>query len=138
MALQKQIIVAVRNSDLSGRPDAETHRFAIDGEVYRLDLTADEFDAVVNGNMTEDGKAYTLGDLIEKAEELGQTRETTPASDGSAKREWAKSVAHLHGWTIGDKGRMPAAVDAEYARRQSASDTNGSEAVTEGKARKNK
>lgn len=99
-----QKVNIIMESDLSGKPDAETVQFGLDGQEYEIDLTPDE-----------QGK---LRDALAKFVGAGRTvskrgrRKSAPQSGPSAKviREWAQE----NGYEVPDRGRIPAEVREAY------------------------
>jgi len=105
--VQRHIVQLV--DDLDGSPidgDGSTVKFGLDGKSYEIDLT--------------DTNAATLRDalapFIKAGRSVGTTRGASTRSsrsssgDLSAIREWANA----NGYTVGDRGRIPAAVRGAY------------------------
>ena len=89
--------------DMDGGTADETVSFALDGVAYEIDLTAE--------NAAELREAF--GVWAGKARRVGGRRQrgTTARGEDTAKiRAWAQE----HGYSVGDRGRIPAEVRQAY------------------------
>lgn len=98
-----QKVNIIMESDISGKPEAETVNFGLDGTEYEIDLTGDE--------------QAKLRDALAKFIGAGRPvkrgrRKSAPQSGPSAKviREWAQE----NGYEVPDRGRIPAEVREAY------------------------
>jgi hypothetical protein len=120
--LAKKTVVMVVD-DLTGdtlpENQGQTVRFALDGQDYEIDLSAEhatEFRDAVR-------KYINAGRRVSHAPQRRETRgrSTAPATPGSppgrdtgAIREWARA----HGYQVSDRGRLPLTVLEAYAARR--------------------
>ncbi|MEP9384990.1 Lsr2 family protein [Nocardioides sp. KR10-350] len=105
MAQKVQIIL---EDDLDGSEATETVSFALDGTSYEIDLN----DA--NAAKLRDALAVYIGHA-RKASSSGRRggRRTSPSAGGASPkevREWARD----NGYTVPDRGRIPAEVKSAY------------------------
>ncbi|MEU5874132.1 Lsr2 family protein [Glycomyces sp. NPDC047369] len=102
--------------DLDGTPDAETVTFAIDGQVYTIDLSA-EHDADLHRALAPFVRAGTrTGRLLVRrraAKRTGSPRRHEAKRNASI-RDWAKSA----GMHVAARGRLPSAVVAAFLQSQ--------------------
>ena len=93
-----------------GPADGGTVTFALDGASYEIDL----------GRANQQSLRDALAPFIAKARSTGRRASASPRkrskgnSDTAVVREWA----HRNGYTVGDRGRIPAAVREAYAASQ--------------------
>ncbi|WP_049579880.1 histone-like nucleoid-structuring protein Lsr2 [Streptomyces sp. SBT349] len=103
-------IVTVYTDDLTGAEaeDVDTHRFALDGVNYEIDLTSDSFDKLLEAlnPFIENGRKTVRG----KRAAIGARR--AAAVDSSKIREWAKE----QGIEVSERGRVPASVREAYEK----------------------
>lgn len=104
MAQKVNIIV---ESDLSGKPDAETVSFGLDGANYEIDLTTQEQE-----KMRETFAKYVGAGRKVTGSRRRASSPAAPQSGPSAKviREWAQENGH----EVPDRGRIPAEVREAY------------------------
>ena len=108
MAQKVQVVLV---DDVDGGTAEETVSFALDGVSYEIDLS------VANAAQLRDAFASWVG----HARRVGGRSRTTrrPGSgrasggDSAAIREWARS----NGFTVNERGRIPAEVKAAYDAR---------------------
>lgn len=101
----------VIESDLSGRAGATTIRFGLRGQLYEIDLTAEEFAGlrgvfapyVRAGRRTVEGGASGSGGWP-----------VTSAVERWSMRGWAEA----NGYAVQPRGRVPGALVAAYRRAQ--------------------
>ncbi|MGV4926382.1 Lsr2 family protein [Streptomyces sp. BHT-5-2] len=103
-----QKVVTIYTDDLTGEESSEatTHIFSLDGVQYEIDLAPDGNDQLLEA----------VAPFMKAGRKTGRTRKAhraTPASrdDGAAIRAWAKDA----GYTVPDRGRVPAEVREAYA-----------------------
>lgn len=103
-----QHITVLIESDLSGKPDAETVSFGLDGKEYAIDLTEQEAAAF----------RKALDRYVRKARRVSANGKATRSAkvtmigpEPAVIREWAKREGH----TVPTKGRIPAVVREAYA-----------------------
>lgn len=118
MAQKVQVVLV---DDLDGGTAEETVSFALDGVSYEIDLSAQNAAQLRESLSSWVGHARRVG---------GRTRSTrrgsgsgsgsggsgggrTSSSESSAIREWARE----HGYTVNERGRIPAEVKAAYDAR---------------------
>lgn len=94
-----QKVNIVMESDLSGKPEAETVGFALDGQAYEIDLTADEQSKFREGLAKYVGAARTVS-------KRGKRKAVQSGPSAKEVREWAQS----NGYDVPDRGRIPAEV----------------------------
>jgi hypothetical protein len=116
--LAKKTVVMVVD-DLTGdtlpENQGQTVRFALDGQDYEIDLSAEraaEFRAAVR-------RYIDAGRRVGRAQGRGRatapaTPAPTPRRDTAAIREWARA----HGHQVSDRGRIPSTVLEAYAARR--------------------
>lgn len=107
--VQKVNIVLV--DDIDGSPADETVTFGLDGTTYEIDLTA------ANAAKLRDAFAAYVGNA-RKVTSSGPRRRSARSSDngGASAREirdWARS----NGYTVPERGRIPADVRSAFEQR---------------------
>jgi hypothetical protein len=103
MAQKVQVLLV---DDLDGGEASETVSFSLDGVSYEIDLSSNNA-----GKLRKDLAAYI--DHARKASGAGRRRRsrTGPGRERSAEiRSWAKQ----RGYKVNERGRIPAAIVAEY------------------------
>ena len=107
---QKYIVQLV--DDLTQEPiedgSGESVRFALDGNTYTIDLTADHAAELRSVLAPYVGVAQKVG-LTVKTKSSGTAR--APKGDLKAIREWANS----NGFTVSSRGRIPSEVQNAYS-----------------------
>lgn len=104
MAQKVQIIL---EDDLDGSEASETVTFALDGTTYEIDLN----DA--NAAKLRDALAVYVGHARKVTTSRRGSRRSSTANGGPSPkevREWARS----NGYTVPDRGRIPADVRSAY------------------------
>jgi len=105
MAQKVQVILI---DDVDGGPADETVTFALDGVSYEIDLSA------ANAAELRDAFARWVGHARKVGGRTARTRRgaggRTPSGDSAAIREWARA----NGFTISDRGRIPANVKEAF------------------------
>ncbi|MGO2188167.1 MAG: histone-like nucleoid-structuring protein Lsr2 [Microbacterium gubbeenense] len=91
----------IRVDDLDGSEGAELHSFALDGQVFDIDLTDENFQALRSA----------LEPFLDVASP--QKRITNKPADTRAVRSWAEEKGLLK---EGSSGRIPVVVMAEYRK----------------------
>ena len=93
-------------SDLSGKPDASTVTFGLDGATYEIDLTEQE------ESKLRDAFAKYVGAARQVSKGKGRKPVASRQSGPSARtiREWANSNGH----EVPERGRIPAEVREAY------------------------
>lgn len=91
--------------DIDGSEDAREVTFALDGETWRIDLSAE------NRQLLREA----LGEYIESAVKVGGTRVSRSSSaaatfDLADVREWARA----NGYEVSDRGRIPKRILEAY------------------------
>lgn len=118
MARNVQTVTTVTD-DLTGKPLADEKavnvRFTVNGRRYAVDTDA-KGETLVRETEAKAQEAYAavMAELVSKAQPVTAGK----SANLSAMREWAKANAPERGWTIGDKGRLPAEVHTAYAAAQ--------------------
>ncbi len=93
-----------------GPADGGTVTFALDGASYEIDL----------GRANQQALRDALAPFIAKARSTGRRasaaprKRSTASSDTAAVREWAQR----NGYTVGDRGRIPADIREAYTAAQ--------------------
>lgn len=93
-----------------GPADGGTVTFALDGASYEIDL----------GRANQQALRDSLAPFIAKARSTGRRsggaprKRSTSNGDTAAVREWAQR----NGYTVGDRGRIPAEIREAYAAAQ--------------------
>ena len=112
MAQKVQVVLV---DDLDGGTADETVSFALDGVSYEIDLSTanaaqlrDAFASWVGNARRVGGRSRTSGGSGRRS---GSGR--APAGESSAIREWARG----NGFTVNERGRIPAEVKAAYDAR---------------------
>jgi nucleoid-associated protein Lsr2 len=103
MAQKVQVLLV---DDLDGGEASETVAFSLDGVSYEIDLSSNNA-----SKLRKDLTAYI--DHARKASGVGRRRRsrTGPGRERSAEiRSWAKQ----RGYKVNERGRIPAAIVAEY------------------------
>lgn len=103
--MAKQLIEFHRD-DLDPTQSASPHSFAIDGAVFAIDLSEENF-ARLKEALAPFIKVARKGDQSRRAAALPLAREHRKAM-----REWAGK----NGYQVGEKGRIPFEVEAAYAQ----------------------
>jgi hypothetical protein len=108
----QKVLVRV-TSDLSGKPDAETIRFAYEGYDYEIDLTVAE----------QEKLGAFLSVYLASGRRIGRTGSGQPrnargrvprrTADSNTIRDWARE----NGFEVSSRGRIPASVQDAYDNR---------------------
>ncbi|MEW2581058.1 histone-like nucleoid-structuring protein Lsr2 [Streptomyces syringium] len=106
-----QKIITVYTDDLTGEEtgDASTHTFSIDGIEYEIDLGLDSYEHMLQafGPFVKAARRKSKGRKSRVRGPAAQSKE-----DAAAIRTWAKG----NGYTVKDRGRVPADIREAYAR----------------------
>lgn len=105
-----QKVNIVLEDDLDGSPAEETVTFGLDGTTYEIDLNA------ANAAKLRDALGLYVGHGRRVASSGGRRRPAKAAESGSSAREirdWARS----NGFTVPERGRIPADVRAAFESR---------------------
>ena len=113
MAQKVQVVLV---DDLDGGTAEETVSFALDGVSYEIDLSSANAGQLREALASWIGHARRVGGRTRTARRgsgsaAGSGR--TPNSESSAIREWARE----NGYTVNERGRIPAEVKAAYDAR---------------------
>ncbi|WP_324650398.1 Lsr2 family protein [Georgenia sp. H159] len=112
--VQKVMVTLI--DDVDGSPADETVLFSLDGVSYEIDLTSDNAAKLRDALAPWVGHARRAGGR--KATGGGGTRRTRGsgrsggAGDAAKIREWARE----NGYTVSERGRIPAEVTEAYAK----------------------
>ena len=111
MAQKVQVVLV---DDLDGGTAQETVSFALDGVSYEIDLSAANAAALRDALSTWVGHGRRVGGRV-RATRRGGAQSSGRASGGesAAIRAWARS----NGYTVNERGRIPAEVKAAYDAR---------------------
>ena len=115
MAQKVQVVLV---DDLDGGTAEETVSFALDGVSYEIDLSAQNAAQLRESLSSWVGHARRVGGRTRTARR-GSTSGTSSSagrassSESSAIREWARE----NGYTVNERGRIPAEVKAAYDAR---------------------
>lgn len=96
--------------DIDGSPAQETVTFALDGVTYEIDVNEDHAKALRESFAEWIGHARRAG-----GRRTSGRRGSTSApgtSDAARIREWARA----HGYSVSERGRIPAEIREAYAR----------------------
>lgn len=110
MAQKVQVVLL---DDVDGGAAEETVTFALDGVAYEIDLSAKNASALRDAFAPWVGHARRVGG---RARGASPRRGGTPRSAGGKNteiREWARA----NGYTVSDRGRIPAEVKAAFDGR---------------------
>jgi hypothetical protein len=94
-------------SDLSGKPDASTVEFALDGTAYTIDLTDDEQEKFRKAFAQYVGAATPLKG---KGKSKGRGAAAQAGTPAKVVREWAAE----NGYEVPERGRIPSEVREAY------------------------
>ena len=92
-----------RTDDLDGSDDAKPHTFAIDGTVYKIDLTDENFEAFEKRLAKYVAVARTRKARGEAPEGAGDEDKSAAKERLNAIRTWARNK----GKEVSDRGRLP-------------------------------
>jgi hypothetical protein len=120
MARVNQVI-----DDLDGSvsDDVETRYFGLDGKYYEIDLSKDNYDALVQEleAYVKVARPYRPGSNKGRGRGRPAPRRSRSAEENQKMREWARE----NGWPqITDRGRIPADVVQAYSTYQEQMDTD--------------
>lgn len=114
MAQKTQVVLI---DDLDGGDADETVSFSLDGVSYEIDLSTANAARLRDELATWVGHARRVGGRTRsgrRASAASSTRSSASrSSDSGAIREWARE----HGYTVSERGRIPAEVKAAYDAR---------------------
>lgn len=105
-----QKVNIVLEDDIDGTPAEETVTFGLDGTTYEIDLNA------ANAAKLRDALGLYVGHGRKVTSSGARRRATKSADSGSSAREirdWARS----NGYTVPERGRIPADVRAAFEAR---------------------
>ena len=108
MAQKVQVVLV---DDLDGGTAEETVTFALDGVSYEIDLSTANAAQLREAFASWVGHARRVGGRTRTARRPGSGRASS--GDSSAIREWARA----NGFTVNERGRIPAEVKAAYDAR---------------------
>lgn len=103
-----QRTVVLLEDDIDGSDADESVTFALDGVAYEIDLTAERAEAL----------REVLYDYIRQARKVGRgraARKTASASGSGASAAEIRVWGRENGYTVPDRGRIPADVRAAFA-----------------------
>ena len=109
MAQKVQVVLV---DDLDGGAAEETVTFALDGVSYEIDLSAANAAQLRDALASWVGHARRVGGRARPARR-GTGAGRASSGDSAAIREWARS----NGFTVNERGRIPAEVKAAYDAR---------------------
>ncbi|HEY3439040.1 MAG TPA: Lsr2 family protein [Actinotalea sp.] len=109
MAQKVQVVLV---DDLDGGTAEETVSFALDGVSYEIDLSAANAAALRDAFSSWVGHGRRVGGRARTARR-GTTTSRAAGGASSAIREWARA----NGYTVNERGRIPAEVKAAYDAR---------------------
>lgn len=95
--------------DLNGGPADQLVKFALDGAHYEIDLNSDNADTL----------RQLLDPFVTHGRRTGGRQRRSQAEPTRNSREWLSNVrdwARNNGFTVSDRGRIPKAVRAAYAK----------------------
>lgn len=109
MAQKVQVILV---DDLDGGSADETVSFSLDGVSYEIDLNSENAAKLRDAFGTWVGHARRVGGRRAAGRRTG-ARSGGPAGQSAAIREWARA----NGYTVNDRGRIPAEIKIAYDAR---------------------
>ncbi len=109
MAQKVQVILI---DDVDGGSADETVTFSLDGVAYEIDLTAENAAKLRDDLSTWVGHARRVGGRRSTGRRSG-SRGSGGGGESAAIREWARA----NGYTVNDRGRIPANIKAAYDAR---------------------
>lgn len=111
--VQKVMVTLI--DDVDGTPADETVLFSLDGVSYEIDLTSDNAAKLRDSLASWVGHARRAGGRKASGTRSTPSRRsggTSGSGDASKVREWARA----NGYTVSDRGRIPAEVTEAYAK----------------------
>ncbi|MCM3662005.1 Lsr2 family protein [Georgenia satyanarayanai] len=109
--VQKVMVTLI--DDVDGTPADETVLFSLDGVNYEIDLTTDNAAKLRDALAPWVGHARRAGGRRTSGGARSRRRSSAGGSSDAAKvREWARA----NGYTVSDRGRIPAEVTEAYAK----------------------
>ena len=105
MAQKVQVVLV---DDVDGGPADETVSFSLDGVAYEIDLTSENAAKLLDAMAPWVGHARRVGGRTRAGGRRGSAR--TSGGKNSEIREWARA----NGYSVSDRGRIPAEVKAAY------------------------
>lgn len=105
--------------DIDGSEADETLEFGVDGVTYEIDLSDDHASAL-RGRLSEYvAHARRRGRTSGRTRTAAPTRAPRAGSSTTADREQNKAIrdwARSHGYTVSERGRIPAEISQAYHR----------------------
>ncbi|MEU5425726.1 Lsr2 family protein [Streptomyces olivoreticuli] len=108
-----QKVITIYTDDLTGQEseDAATHTFSLDGVAYEIDLGPDSYEHMLEAMSPFIRAGRKTGKM--KGQAPAKRRATTSGGDETAAiRQWARES----GYTVNDRGRVPAEIREAYAK----------------------
>ncbi len=109
MAQKVQVVLV---DDLDGGTADETVSFALDGVSYEIDLSSQNASKLRDDLASWVGHARRVGGRS-RTGRRGSASGRTSGGESAAIREWARA----NGYTVNERGRIPAEVKAAYDAR---------------------
>lgn len=109
MAQKVQVVLV---DDLDGGKADETITFAVDGVSYEIDLSSENAAQLREAFASWVGHARRVGGRTRTARRGAGTARAAGGQSASI-REWARE----HGFTVNERGRIPAEIKAAYDAR---------------------
>lgn len=110
MAQKVQVVLV---DDLDGGKADETVSFALDGVTYEIDLSAENAGQLREAFASWVGHARRVGGRTRSTGRRATSGGRTSSAQSSEIREWARA----NGFTVNERGRIPAEVKAAYDAR---------------------
>ncbi len=108
--VQKVMVTLI--DDVDGSPADETVLFSLDGVNYEIDLTTENAAKLRDALAPWVGHARRAGGRRTTARRPRSSGRSGGSGDASKIREWARA----NGYTVSDRGRIPAEVAEAYAK----------------------
>ena len=108
--VQKVMVTLI--DDVDGSPADETVLFSLDGVNYEIDLTADNAAKLRDALAPWVGHARRSGGRRAAGRRTARPGGSSSSGDAAKIREWARA----NGFTVSDRGRIPAEVTEAYAK----------------------
>ncbi|WP_413451485.1 Lsr2 family protein [Georgenia phoenicis] len=108
--VQKVMVTLI--DDVDGTPADETVLFSLDGVNYEIDLTTDNAAKLRDALAPWVGHARRAGGRRTGGGRSSRRSSGGGNSDAAKVREWARA----NGYTVSDRGRIPAEVTEAYAK----------------------
>lgn len=104
-----QRVISSVIDDLTGEEDAATTLFSLDGAEYEIDLTDENRERLAAALQEYIDNARRTGGRLKSPAGTKKTTSRDPAQLQHM-REWGRE----HGFTVSDRGRLPAALEDAY------------------------